>query len=189
MFNGKNLIVNGDAESGPGTMDGSIVVTNIPGWTPAGEFNVVEYGATSDYPLPTDPGPDNRGKNFFSGGPSDDVSTAMQTIDVSSVALVVDGGAVNYTLSGWLGGYAGQDDNAVLSIQFEDGSGKALGQAQIGPVMAADRQGASAFLQRSTNGKVPKGTRKMVLTLTMTRVSGTSNDGYADNLSLTLAGG
>jgi predicted small secreted protein len=189
LFGGKNLIVNGDAESGPGTMDGSTPVTNIPGWTPMGNFDVVVYGASGGYPLDTDPGPTDRGKNFFSGGPDDDVSTGTQIIDVSSVATMLDTGAVSYTLSGWLGGYADQNDNATLTIQFQDASGKTLGQGQFGPVMAADRNNVTSFIQKTAQGNAPKGTRKILVTLTMTRTDGSANDGYADNLSLTLAGG
>lgn len=181
-----NLIANGDAESGPGTTDGGTPVTAIPDWAAAGNFDVVNYGASGGYPAATDPGPDTRGKNFFSGGPDDEVSTGTQLIDVSQMAAVLDGGNTSYTLSAYLGGYQDQDDNAVLSIQFQDASGKALGQAQIGPVMAADRNNATGLLPRTTQGKVPSSTRKILVTLTMTRVSGSANDGYADNLSLTL---
>lgn len=185
-----NLIVNPGAENGTADPDGSAPVTSIPGWTIAGgEFDVVQYQASSgNYPADTDPGPTNRGKNFFCGGPNDDVSTATQTIDVSKNATRLDTGLVGYVLSGWLGGFSDQDDNAVLSIQFEDASGKALGKAQIGPVLAADRNNVTSFLYRTTSGKAPKGTRKIVVTLTMTRVSGSANDGYADDLSLTLQG-
>jgi hypothetical protein len=185
---GNNLIVNGDAESGAGTADGSTPVTTIPDWAAAGNFDVVNYGASGGYPVATDPGPDNRGKNFFAGGPEDAVSTGTQLIDISQMAAVLDGGNTSYTLSAYLGGYQDQDDNAVLSIQFQDANGKALGQAQIGPVMAADRNNATGLLPRATQGKVPTGTRKILVTLTMTRVSGSANDGYADNLSLTLGG-
>lgn len=183
-----NLIANGDAESGLGTTDGGTPVTAIPDWAAAGNFDVINYGASGGYPVATDPGPDTRGKNFFGGGPDDEVSTGTQLIDVSQMAAVLDGGNTSYTLSAYLGGYQDQDDNAVLSIQFQDASGKALGQAQIGPVMAADRNNATGLLPRTTQGTVPGGARKILVTLTLTRVSGSANDGYADNLSLTLGG-
>lgn len=185
-----NLIVNPGAETGTADPDGSTPVTSIAGWTIAGgEFDVIQYQADSgNYPATSDPGPADRGKNFFSGGPNDDVSTGTQTIDVSKDALKIAAGSVGFVLSGWLGGYADQDDNAVLSLQFEDATGAVLGKAQVGPVMAADRSNATGFVFRTTNGKVPKGTVKIVVTLTMTRVSGSANDGYADNLSLTLQG-
>jgi hypothetical protein len=185
-----NLIVNPGAENGTADPDGSAPVTSIPGWTIAGgEFDVIAYQADSgNYPATSDPGPADRGKNFFCGGPNDDVSNATQTIDVSKDALKIATGSVGFVLSGWLGGYADQDDNAMLSIQFEDAAGTVLGKAQIGPVMAADRSDVTSFVLRTTNGKVPKGTVKIVVTLTMTRVSGSANDGYADDLSLTLQG-
>jgi hypothetical protein len=189
LFNGQNLIVNGNAESGAGDPDGSTPVTTIPGWTIAGgRFDVIQYQQDNgSYPAATDPGPTDRGKNFFSGGPDDDVSTGTQVIDVSQAATVLDTGAASYLLVGWLGGFEGQDDHAVLSIQFADASGKILGQAQIGPVLAADRSDLTELILRTAQGKVPTGTRKILVTLTMTRVSGAANDGYADNLSLVLA--
>lgn len=185
-----NLIVNPGAENGTADPDGGTPVTSIPGWTiGGGEFDVIQYQADDgNYPSAADPGPTDRGKNFFCGGPSDDVSTTTQTIDVSKDTLKIATGSVGFVLSGWLGGFADQDDNAVLSIQFEDATGTALGKAQVGPVMAADRDNATGFVFRTTNGKVPRGTSKIVMTLTMTRVSGSANDGYADNLSLTLQG-
>jgi hypothetical protein len=188
LLGGRNLIFNGDAESGPGTMDGSMPVTTIPGWTAMGNLDVMAYGADGGYPADTDPGPTNRGKNFFGGGPDNDVSTGTQVIDVSSVAPILDTGAVSYALSGWLGGYADQNDNASLGIQFEDAAGKVLGQGQIGPVMAADRNNVTSFIQKTAQGNAPKGTRKILVTLTMTRTDGSANDGYADDLSLTLLG-
>jgi hypothetical protein len=36
-------------------------------------------------------------------------------------------------------------------------------------------------------GYVPAGTRKVVVTITMTRTAGSYNDGYADSLSLTFS--
>src|SRR5689334_13012378 len=58
-----NLVVNGDAEVGPGSPTGD-VVASIPGWTTSGNFTAVQYGST-DYLTTTDPGPADRGNNFF----------------------------------------------------------------------------------------------------------------------------
>lgn len=185
-----NLIVNPGAENGTADPDGGTPVTTIPGWSiVSGEFDVIAYQPDDgSYPSAADPGPTDRGKNFFAGGPDDAVSIGTQTIDVSKDAAKIDAGSVGYVLSGWLGGFSDQDDNAVLSIQFEDATGAVLGKAQVGPVMAADRDDNTGFVFQVTNGKAPKGTRQVVVTLTMTRVSGSANDGYADNLSLTLQG-
>ncbi|HEX3641541.1 MAG TPA: hypothetical protein VHV10_09640, partial [Ktedonobacteraceae bacterium] len=97
--------------------------------------------------------------NYFAGGPAintDNTTTSVtQTIDVSPAATAIDDGKIPFTLSGYLGGYSDQDDNAVLTIQFQDAAHQQLGKASIGPVMASDRQSLTSILQRSTNGTVP----------------------------------
>jgi hypothetical protein len=183
---GSNLIVNGDAESGAASVDGYAPVT-IPGWTTSGSTVVVAYGTAGGFPSPTDPGPDDRGTSFFAGGPDSPTSTASQVINVAPVAALIDGGAVDYTLAGYLGGWTDQDDAAVLRITFKQGA-LVLGSAEIGPVTAADRDNATGLLARDATGLVPAGTRQIVVTLVMTidPTIGTYNDGYADNLSLGL---
>ncbi len=184
-----NLIVNGDAEEGVGSSDGSPVP--VPGWTVTGEATAVQYGVVTSggaYPAATDPGPVNRGLNFFSGGQNDTTSTLAQTISLASYATGIDAGAVTFALQGYLGGFSTQDDNAVLSVSFKNASGTELAAATIGPVTEPDRSGLTGLLLRSTTGSVPVGSRSVVVTVTMTRLQGTYNDGYADNLSLVLTG-
>jgi hypothetical protein len=182
---GTNLILNGDAESGSGSASGNDVLTNIPGWTPTGNFTVVQYGAPS-FPSATSPGPLARGQNFFAGGPDNSSSSASQVIDLSPGASSIDAGGVTCSLSGYLGGYASQEDNAVLTATFQDVHGSRLGTASIGPVTAADRGDTTGLLARSTSSTVPVGTRRVDLVLQMTRTDGSYNDGYADDLSLVL---
>ena len=182
-----NLIANGDAEAGAGASDESVV--SVPGWTVSGNFTAVQYGAASGFPSLTDPGPSNRGANFFAGGPNNASSSASQLISVASAARQIDSGAVTFALAGFLGGFQDQGDNAVLSVTFKNGD-LVLGTAQIGPVTAADRGNATGLLARSTSDAVPVGTRQLLVTLQMTRAPIFSyNDGYADNLSLTLKRG
>jgi len=177
-----NLIVNGDAEAAVGSTDGLPVTT--PGWTATGEATAMQYGLAG-YPASTDPGPANRGANLFIGGYMDALSTLTQTIDVSAYATVLDSGAVEAGLSGYFGGYAGQNDNAVLTATFENATGQALGQMiAVGGVTAADRNDTTGLIAANTQGLVPAGTRKVVVVLSMTRTDQTANDGYADNLSL-----
>jgi hypothetical protein len=192
-----NLLLNGDAESGTGSPDGTTIET-VPDWVVTGEANVVLYGATNGYPAPSDPGASDRGLNFFAGGPNDDVSTFTQSVDLSPYASVVASGATVF-ISGYLGGYSTQEDNAVLNVSFlgagdggpvdgGDGGAPVLGTASIGPVTSADRGGATAFVYRSTTASVPQGTVSLQVQLVMTRLEGTANDGYADDLSVTLSG-
>jgi len=181
---GKNLIVNGDAEAAPGTVGGSEIAKEIPGWTRTGNMDVVQY-AHGDL-RPNSPDPKVLGVNYFVGGPDSPRSTLTQAIDLSSIASELDKGAVSYTLSGYLGGFTDQEDNSMLSIQFEGADGKQLGSATIGPVTVADREKMTKILLRTATGKIPSGTRKAEVQLTITRVSGAYNDGYADNLTLIL---
>jgi hypothetical protein len=186
---GKNLIVNGDAEAAPGT-NGNSVAPNVPGWTRTGQFTAVAYDtATSgNYPTPSDPGPPDRGHNFFSGGPEADRSGAVQTIDVSDAGAVLDSGRVSYTLSAWLGGYRGQDDQVQLTAQFLNAAGAVLATASLPVVLDVDRAGKTALLQRTTGGTVPAGTRRIRVDVEMIRKAGNANDGYADDLALVLTG-
>ena len=179
-----NLILNGDAEAAVGSTDGSPVAT--PNWTVTGEATAVKYGAFG-YPTTTDPAPTSRGMNLFIGGYLDAVSTLAQTVDVSSYGAAIDAGLVKATVAAYLGGYEDEEDTAVFSATFQNAAGQALGAPlTIGPVTATDRTAVTGLLPRSQQAAVPAGTRKVALVLTMTRTSGSNNDGYADNLSLTL---
>ena len=182
---GTNLIVNGDAEAGPGSLSGA-AVASIPNWSSSGNFTVVQYAAGGGFPTLTDPGPVSRGNNFFAGGTSNPSSSASQLIDLSTLANEIDAGQIAFQLAGFLGGFSTQRDNAVLMASFINGSNVQLGSAQLGPVSTADRASNTGLLFRDTLGSVPIGTRSVNLLLQMTRLDGSYNDGYADNLSLVL---
>ncbi|TMC12769.1 MAG: hypothetical protein E6J41_02260 [Chloroflexi bacterium] len=184
---GKNLVVNGDAEAGPGT-DGSSVAPDVPGWTRTGDLTAIAYDTASsgNYPTPSDPGPPDRGRNFFGGGPRAERSGATQTIDVSSEGPALDGGRESYTLSAWLGGFRGQDDQVELTAQFLGAGGEVLATASLPVVLDRDRGGRTALLLRTASGSVPAGTRRIKVDMEMIRKAGTANDGYADDVSLVL---
>jgi hypothetical protein len=181
-----NLIVNGDAEAAVGSTDGQPVAT--PGWTITGNATAITWGASGGYPITTDPGPSDRGKNFLAGGPSDELSTLSQTISLASYGNAFAGGSVTFALSAYLGGFSSQEDNAVLALSFRNAGGAEISTTSIGPVTAAERVDATGLLLRKTTGAVPPAARSVVVTLTMTRLEGSANDGYADNLSLVLTG-
>lgn len=185
---GRNLIVNPGAEEGAASPDGAAAVA-IPGWAVEGAMTVVPYGAPGGFPTVDDPGPVDRGGQFFVGGPDSPVSTARQAVSIAPVAALVDAGLVRYTLAGFLGGWTTQRDDAVLTATFR-ASGRTLGAASIGPVTADDRSDATGLLPRADFGTVPAGTRQVVITLSL-RVGeeppATYNDGYADALAFSLA--
>lgn len=183
-MNGVNLIVNGDAEAGAGATDSSILVP-VPGWAVSGGLTVVRYNE-GGAPTADSPGPANRGLNLFIGGANTALSSATQTVKVGAQASLIDAGKVTYTLSGYLGGFADQNDSASLIATFRGAAGASLGKAAIGPVTAVQRNNKTGLGQRSSSGTVPTGTRSIALVLTMIRTDGSDNDASADNLALVL---
>ncbi len=179
-----NLLVNGNAEAGPGATDNSTV--DVPGWTrTAGAFTAVAYGSPGS-PTAAD-GPPDAGRNFFAGGSGTSVSSAEQTVDVSGSAAAIDAGRGRVTLAAWLGGWAGQADSARVDAQFLGTSGAPIGSVSIGPVTASQRNSQTKLLPVGSGSvAVPVGTRKIRVVITATRAEGVYNDGYADSLSLVL---
>ena len=177
---GTNLLQNPGAEAGAGATNSSAVAVP-PGWTPAGPFTAVAYG-TPGFPV------SGSGKNFFAGGPGAGRSSGTQILDVSSYAAAIDAGGMQATLSGLLGGFDTQEDSVTVEATFLDQSGAPLSgdDLRIGPVTAADRGGQTKLLSRSATATVPSGARKVEVVITAVRASGYYNDGYADDVSLTL---
>ena len=182
---GRNLVFNGDAEYGRGFSSNS-AQQYASGWNDPGPggITVINYLAGGGFPAPTDPGPSNRGNNFYSGG-LNAVSAMTQSIDVSNLAAIVDGGNLDFVLSAWLGGYLSQNDNASVVARFLDSSNAQIGSLQLSAVTAAERGNATGFLYRERPGDIPAHTRSIEIQLIATRATG-ENDGYADNISLTL---
>jgi hypothetical protein len=109
-----------------------------------------------------------------------------QQVAVVSMKKLIDTGKAKATLSGYLGGYGGQDDSLTVTAIFLDQSGKRLGSVKIGPVSAAARKLQTGILKKTATRVVPKKTRTMKVVLGANRTAGNYNDGYADNLSLTI---
>ena len=105
---------------------------------------------------------------------------------MSSAASAIDAGGVPFNLSGWLGGYAGQNDRVGMNATFLNASGASVGTASIAPVTSTDRGSVTKFLQRSATGTLPAGTRSIKVDLVFTWTAGDTTDGYADDVSLTV---
>ena len=107
----RNLVVNGDFEQGPrGRVSGQTFadVQNVRvfGWEDQGPGSVLDYHEASQHDYP-DPArhtvPDDRGERYYA---CMGVGTIRQQIDLAALAALVDGGAVRFDLSAWLGGTA-----------------------------------------------------------------------------------
>ncbi|MEW1722254.1 phosphoesterase [Streptomyces sp. NPDC093109] len=166
-------------------------VSSVTGWTVRqGAPALIEYNYGNGYPTLSDPGPARRGSRFFSGGNSPR-TTLTQDVTLPRTGATgwsaVNAGRVRYTLSAWLGGYAAQEDGARLSVEFRDDRGTPVALSVLGPVTAAERDSRTALLERTAGARVPFGARTARVLLVLTRTgTGTSNDGYADAISLTL---
>lgn len=166
---GSNLIVNGDAESG------------TDGWLGYDVYSVIQsvpYG--SNWVRPEQPGPPDRGSFMFAGTGAYAVAYQMFNLGVATAAPLA------FTLSGWLGGWQAQGDNALLYASFIDGSDAEIGAAAIGPVLPADRNDSTGLFYRELIDWLPQGTTQVAFWLSMERQGGGDNDGYADNLSFVL---
>lgn len=166
---GDNLVVNGDAEAG------------LAGWTGYAGYDMfqsVNYG--SNWVLPTQPGPSDRAARMFSG--LGQYAVGYQTLDFGTTTSQ----RISYSLSGWLGGWSNQGDNALFYVQFLDELGNEVGSSALGPVTPGDRDNQTGLFYRESEGFLPEGTRSLSFWLSMERLVSGDNDGYADNLSFIL---
>jgi hypothetical protein len=191
----RNFIVNGDAESGSGSTNGSVVGT-VPGWALYNNFTVVKYGAVGPtgevFPTPVDPGPSNRGTNFFAGGPSL-VSDASQSIVLATTdAPAIDQGTATFSLSAYLGGFGTDGARPDIQLTFNNASGQSIGLGVVlGGASASDRGNLTGLLAGSNSGLIPAGTRSIVVLLDMVGIANAYNydNAFADNLELLLSVG
>lgn len=177
-----NIIADPGAESAT-TADTAGDMVPVPSWTPSGTFTAVQYLNTEgSFPSLTDAGPPNRGSILFAGGPSAAVSTGRQVYQITGTQI----GSTPFVMCGWFGGFSSQNDNATLDAQFVAADGTKLSDPQIGGATAAQRGSATSLLKFTYSGYIPAGATQIIFTLTMARTDGTYNDGYADNLDVSI---
>jgi hypothetical protein len=182
---GQNIVFNGDAEYNRG-FDSNGEQQYAAGWNDPGPGGVtlINYLAGNGFPSPSDPGPTNRGANFFSGG-TNATSTMTQRIDIGNLSTLIDEGGVDFELSAWLGGFSNQNDRATVIAHFLDASSVEIGVAQLAEVTATERGNVTKLIFREVLGDLPALTRYVNIELTAIRAV-SENDGYADNISLIL---
>jgi hypothetical protein len=184
-----NIVTNGNAELGPAATN----ETDAPppqGWNTLPNFTSVVYG-TSTFPGFDVSAEIGGGNNFFAGGPDNGFggsTGATQTIDLSGSAGDLDGNDVNVRLAADVGGFGDQTDYTTISAIFtnEDQS-SVTGVLGLQPATPEDRNGVTGFVHRTACVALSPGTRTAIVQAFMQRDSGTYNDGYADNISVTLS--
>ncbi|MGQ4514645.1 NHL domain-containing protein [Streptomyces sp. DW26H14] len=159
-------------------------------WVSASSLPAPRAVAESYAQSPTSYPPVRTSSRVFWGGhdPQNAIAgvatTETQPIDLSPLGDVA---GKSFKLSGLLGGYATQNDNAVVNATFQDADGKTLNSASIGPVVANQRGGVSELAPQAWYGTVPAGAAKAVLKITLTAVNtGADNNAEADDLSLVI---
>ncbi len=179
---GKNLVFNGDAEFTRG-FDDATPDQYCSGWEDrdGDGMSVMRYGALSTPPAQS---PADRGDNFFIGGIIGE-STMSQRIDLSEIGPLVESGRVAYDFSGWLGGWANQNDRSDLLLRFLDVDGEEISLVVLPGPLAAERNNRTSLVRREAEGILPADTKAVEVVLHAKR-AGTSgdNDGFADNISL-----
>ena len=169
----------------PGAEDGDADATTVPGWTTTPGYTQHRYG-DADFPDAAATGAIHGEDQFFFAGAVDS-GTATQTVDVAASAASIDAGRGRVHLSADLGGYAGQADSATVTATFLGTAGPLGTPLTVGPVTVGDRNGQTGLQPRDAVAYAPAGTRSIRVAITATRVDGSDNDGYADDVGLTLA--
>lgn len=183
---GQNAIANGGGEVDMAS-DGEVI--DVTCWERTdGCFTVMTYA--DGYGGFQDVKPPNAGDNLLAGGRScsdgNGTSTGVQTLETELAPITGDiaAGAVDYELSGQLGGWEDQNDSATIEVRFLDATGNELQTASIGPITADDRNNTTKFLARSTTGTVPTTTTSIEIVMRAEKTGSSNNDGVADNLEL-----
>ena len=176
---GENLVKNPGAEAGAGSDDGSKVP--IPHWEVKGNFTAVLYGL-ADFPDVTESDDIDGGDNFFAGGPDRERSRAIQEIDVSSRATLIDREKLKVDVSAFQAGFQDQTDSGQVVVQFLNARGRRLGALRLEKVAGTNE----IFEQVAGAKNVPKNTRKLRVLLISVRLEGTYADAYFDNIAVKL---
>jgi hypothetical protein len=191
--NAGNLLVNGNAETDPGGAARTPTATpEVPGWVNLGNHTYVRYstvgGSTGGFPRWPASARWNGGENFISGGQGGQTDYSLrQGFYVSTDAAAIDAGRVTVDFSADLGGYLSDNDHVDASMWFVDGNGQFIGEPVVLPsVTAAERGNRTVLIHRAVSVPMPVGTRFIGVILNQVHVTGTYQNGYADNVRVAL---
>lgn len=185
-----NVVVNGDAESGPAVTNSTDAQPPPAPWESIPNFTAVVYGSAG-FPSTAVSASINGGNHFFAGGPDNgfsQVSIAQQRIDLSAAAPELDRGNVQATLSADLGGRGAENDTASVTAVFTDANGQSVnGAIALEAVTPAGRDNETTLIRRTACTTLTPGAREAFVQIGMQRNDPPYNDGYADNVSVTLS--
>jgi gliding motility-associated-like protein len=116
---------------------------------------------------------------FFPNQTINPSSEIFQDIGVSANATSIDAGTAFYMFSGWRSGYPANLDRSQIIVEYRDASGTILSSYNTGSAVF------TTWTNSTDNRYAPPGTRTIRIRLISVRVTGTDNDGYYDDISLT----
>ncbi len=161
VFKSDNLIVNAGAELPPAQN----------GWTQVTR----KWQQRAKDPLPQE------GKNYFFAGNAGNAEL-FQDIDVSNRASLIDIGFFRANYSAYMRAWRQKPtDEAVEIIEYRNAAGNVLDSFKTEPCTTTDN-----WVHITDNRTIPKNTRTIRVRLLAIRHNGSNNDGYHDDLSLTL---
>jgi hypothetical protein len=150
-----------------------LVGGEIPGWT---EVQGSQWGQRASNPLPQE------GAHYFFAGA---VASALlrQDVDVSALAPAIDAGQMAFDFSGWARSFAQSPaDTSTFLVTLLDAQAATTLDYSSGALSSTD-----SWQQVQTRLLAPAGTRTVRIDLLATRLAGSNNDGYFDDLRLVAA--
>ncbi len=198
-----NLIRNASAEKFTGDPD-DFTQVQLKAWKIVGDDRFTANAYVPDLDDPDEygsrlamnsRGPGGRGEHYFAGAyktSSAEHGRARQVVDLIPFVSRLKSGA-RFTLQGWFGGYAGNEDAMGLTLTWTTKQGKKVGRrVELDPVTLEERdllspgepgEEITMLARRRSTGKVPRRARKA-------RIALDSHNGapgaYADRLVLKL---
>lgn len=166
---GANLLTNPGAESG-----------SIAGWTAGGDATPRADNGSFDAGISP-----HTGMFDFVGG-TGALGTLSQTVSLASISsALIDAGNALATFGFWEQGLnqGTPSDDGSISIVFLDASNGVLGMFTSPEVDSHD----GIWTQYSSMMAVPAGTRSITYTMNFIRHSGTDNDSFIDDNSLSIS--
>src|SRR3954452_18213065 len=181
-----NLIVNGDAETGPSGEGGQVF--RPPGWELSTDISQIRY-ATGHAPAGDAADPVAAGATaLFAGGPGNAPRTMRQVLalDAATRAAIARGN-VSVTLSADLGGYADEPDAVLVELVYGASAAVVPTGISVGPITRDDRGHETKLIRRTAKALLSSDVAYMRVDVEFLTGTGTYLDGMADNLSVTLS--
>jgi hypothetical protein len=169
------IIVNGTFDNNTSGWNGSY--TAHPGGEP-GNFPVIDTGSY-----------------FFAGSNASNSITQIYDLTATDLSFLSSSG-LNFNMSADLFGYLNQGDHSTFSATFytdTGAGGSLLGTTSLDSATNAPAAWGSSIIAgnspnfQSINGILPSLTKSIFFTVESTRLKGSTNDGYADNLNFSLS--